>query len=110
MPQARRPKDARQSERQQVCYRSEISGPDFAPVDALFVNLSPQGCMIRCMREAPCGTALSFTLPELGAWQGTVVWAIGARMGIEFDREIPVDAYFPVLDQMMRPGDEMGSC
>jgi hypothetical protein len=108
MTQARIPSDARRAVRHEVCYRCEMSGIDFPAASGLIVNLSAQGCMIRCSQDAPCGTALRFALPILGQWQGTVVWAIGGRIGVEFDQHIPLQSYLPVLDQMMRPNDEMG--
>lgn len=102
------PQDSRRSARLEICYRCEIDGPGFAPLSALIVNISPHGCMIRCAREAPRDMLLEFTLPVIGAWSGRVIWAIGARMGLEFDQEISLDAYLPMLEQMSRPNDEMG--
>jgi len=109
MPLAHRPKDMRRFSREEVCFRCEITGPDFGSAFGLIVNVSPLGCMIRCSQDAKPDTAVSFALPIAGRIQARIVWAIGGRMGLEFDEEIDAAPYLAMLEQLRRPGDEMGS-
>ncbi len=108
MPLAHRPKDMRRFAREEVCFRCEFTGPDFGPVNALIVNISPLGCMLRCSKPVTTGMPVSFVLPAAGRIQARIVWAIGGRMGLEFDEEIYAAPYLAMLDQLHRPGDEMG--
>ncbi len=108
MSLAPRSKDKRRFSREDVCFGCEIAGPDFEPANALIVNISPLGCMLRCSREVEPDTFVSFNLPCAGRIEARIVWAIGGRMGVEFAEEIDAAAYLPMLPQLHRPGDEMG--
>jgi hypothetical protein len=108
MPIATRPQDKRRFQREEVCFRIEVAGPDQAPANALIVNISPLGCLLRCSQPMKSDAALHFTLPAAGRVEARVVWAIGGRIGLEFDEEIDAKPYLAMLDQLHRPGDEMG--
>lgn len=108
MPLAYRSQDKRRFSREEVCFRCEFAGPDFGPVIGLIVNISPLGCMVRCSAPVPSDARVQFALPVAGHIDGRVVWAVGGRMGIEFDEEIDAAPYLAMLDQLRRPGDEMG--
>ena len=105
---ARRPKDMRRFQREEVCFRIEIAGPDQEPANALIVNISPLGCLLRCSKPMTADTTLHFVLPAAGRVEARVVWAIGGRIGLEFSEEIDAKPYLAMLDQLHRPGDEMG--
>jgi hypothetical protein len=106
---AKRPKDMRRFQREEVCFRIEIAGPAQAPANALIVNISPLGCLLRCSQPTQPDAELHFTLPTAGRIQARVIWAIGGRIGLEFSEEIDATPYLAMLDQLNRPGDEMGS-
>jgi hypothetical protein len=108
MSLAYRPQDKRRFSREEVCFRCEIAGQDFGPVSGLIVNISPLGCMLRCSAPVQRGISVHFTLPVAGRIDGRIVWAVGGRMGLEFDEEIDAPPYLAMLDQLRRPGDEMG--
>jgi hypothetical protein len=108
MSVAHRPREMRRFSREEVCCRIEIHGPDFGPVNALIVNISPLGCMLRCSLPVQSGTRIHFNLPLAGRIEATIVWAIGGRMGLEFSEEVDAPPYLAMLDQLKRPGDEMG--
>ncbi len=108
MPLAKRQREMRRFSREEVCFRCEIAGPQFEAAAALLVNISPLGCMIRCSREVAPGTRVGFVLPLAGRIEARIVWAIGGRMGLEFDEEIDAEPYLGMLDKLRRPGDEMG--
>ena len=106
---ARRPKDMRRFHREEVCFRIEIAGQDQNPAAALIVNISPLGCLLRCSKPMNADDALHFVLPSAGRVEARVVWAIGGRIGLEFSEEIDANPYLAMLDQLQRPGDEMGT-
>jgi hypothetical protein len=108
MSLAPRSKDMRRFQREDVCFRCEIAGPDLEPASALIVNISPLGCMLRCSKNVKTGAPVAFTLPSAGHIDARIVWAIGGRMGLEFNEEIDAKPYLAMLDQLHRPGDEMG--
>jgi hypothetical protein len=105
---AKRPKDMRRFQREEVCFRIEINSPDQLPANALIVNISPLGCLLRCSKPTMADTTLHFILPTAGRVEARVVWAIGGRIGLEFSEEIDAGPYLAMLDQLHRPGDEMG--
>ncbi len=108
MSKALRPEEGRRATREEVCYRCEVSVPHRAPVAGLIVNISPFGCMLRCTESIACGATVAFELPRLGRWQGLVIWSVGGRLGVEFDRDIALEPYLAILGDLRRPGDEMG--
>lgn len=108
MSLAHKPKDMRRFHREDVCFRVEIAGPDQPPASALIVNISPLGCLLRCSQPVKPDAALHFRLPQAGHIEARVVWAMGGRIGLEFREEIDAAPYLSMLDQLHRPGDEMG--
>lgn len=83
--------------RESVDCPSRIWSGATPPSAALIVNLSPYGCMVRGDRIVPVGAPLMVELPEVGALRGTVIWSMGARIGMEFDTPIPLDRYLDIL-------------
>lgn len=108
MTYAKRYEEVRRAAREEVCYRCLIQGATSPSTPGLIVNISPLGCMIRCSAEPAFGTIVHFELPQVGTVQGRVMWAIGARMGVEFDTQMPLEPYLAMLGDMSHPGDEMG--
>ncbi|MBT2187702.1 PilZ domain-containing protein [Sphingobium nicotianae] len=90
----------RRAPRESVDYPSRIRGRRLAPTTALIVNISPYGCMVRCDRIMPIGTMLEVDLPGMASRRGTVIWSLGARMGLEFETGISVESYLALLPQM----------
>jgi len=108
MPFSSNPKEGRRAPREEVCYRCQISAPALPATAALIVNISPYGCMVRCSKDVQTGTRVSFKLPVIGPCEGLIVWAIGGRLGLEYDSPIPLQPYLAMLGEMSRSGDEMG--
>lgn len=108
MSVAKRPKDMRRFQREEVCFRIEIAASDQKPAAALIVNISPLGCLLRCSKPMNSDDVLHFTVPSAGRIEARVAWAIGGRIGLEFSEEIDAQPYLAMLDQLHRPGDEMG--
>jgi hypothetical protein len=108
MSAAHNPKELRRAHRESVCYRCEVETVDGQSVLGLIVNISPYGCMIRTGRELGIGSPLNFALPITGRQTARVVWSMGGRTGLEFDRPIDLDPFLAMLADLTRPGDEMG--
>jgi len=100
MPQPQFHDETRRSQREQVDIQSQIWGATIAPTPARIVNISPQGCMIRCDEMVPMGEHLTVDVPQLGALRGTVIWSLSARIGVQFDMAIEVDTYLELLDSL----------
>lgn len=105
MPQSHFDAEARGSPREQTDIQSQIWGSTLAPTPARIVNMSPQGCMIRCDEMLAMGEPLTLELPRLGAMRATVMWSLSGRMGVQFDSAIPVVAYLELLDSLENPSD-----
>ena len=103
-----RPRDMRRVQREDVCFRIEIASPELEPASALIVNISPLGCLLRCSKNVKADASLHFDVPVAGRINARVVWAMGGRIGLEFREEIDAKPYLAMLDQLHRPGDEMG--
>lgn len=108
MSLAQRTKEMRRFTREEVCFRVEITGIGDEPVFGLIVNISPLGCMIRCSQDVVPNTPVSFALPLAGQIRARIVWAMGGRMGLEFEEEVDAEPYLGMLDKLRRPADEMG--
>ncbi|MBO9576205.1 MAG: PilZ domain-containing protein [Sphingobium sp.] len=108
MPAALNPKEMRRAVRQDVCYRCEMAVDSVNQISALMVNISPLGCLMRCSKDIPQGTILSFALPLVGRCEARVVWAMGGRIGMEFTKTIESHPYLAMLEHLNRPSDEMG--
>jgi diguanylate cyclase (GGDEF)-like protein/PAS domain S-box-containing protein len=55
-------------------------------------NISPRGAMIEGLWNVPAGTVFAVQLAEGLLVHGTSKWCNEDRMGVEFDRPLPVDA------------------
>ena len=107
MSLARSTADSRRAPRETVDCPTQIEGMRCPRTDALIVNVSPFGCMIRCDRIVPIGSILSVDLPSTGQQHGKVMWSLGARLGIEFHAEIPLDDNLAMLPLMAASPDDM---
>ena len=100
MSQIQRREEARREPREAVDCHSKIWGLRRAPAPALLVNISPHGCMLRSDQIVPIGENLTVDVPGIGDLRGTVMWSLGARIGIEFEIGIGMEAYLGMLSLM----------
>lgn len=100
MPQSPSEHEARRSPRETVDRLSRVWGASLAPTPALIVNISPHGCMLRCDQTVPMGEHLTVDIPAVGPLRGTVIWSLGARLGIEFEAPIMLETYLAMLDTL----------
>jgi hypothetical protein len=90
----------RRAPREAVDVRSQIWGTRLAPCPALIVNISPYGCMVRTDERIRIGQGLTVDVPGVGGRPGQVIWAMDARIGIEFEDMIPLDDYLATMSRI----------
>lgn len=94
--------DLRRAGRDDVDYRACAVALDGGQYTLLIVNISPHGLMARCDAPVEVGTRVRVTLPEVGAIDGVVRWALGGRLGCEFAEAIDLAGYYDLLAALVR--------
>lgn len=101
MFQARsRAEDDRRESRDEVFHRTRATGSGGLPLVLLVVNLSPGGLMARLDHPLAPGDPLRILLPDLGMVGAQVRWALGGRIGCQFDTPVSASAYRQLLAAM----------
>lgn len=95
-------KDLRRDQREEVHHRTRGTGPDGRSVTLLLVNISAGGLMARCEAAYRPGDRIDVRLPVVGTAVAEVRWALGGRIGCQFDRTIPLADYLPMLAELTR--------
>ncbi|WP_174297758.1 PilZ domain-containing protein [Sphingomonas bacterium] len=70
------------------------------PLPMLIVNMSPHGMMARCEVPLSIGDRLRIVLPAVGARVAEVRWALGGRIGCQFDQPVAIGDYVSALSAM----------
>ena len=70
------------------------------PLPMLIVNMSPHGMMARCEVPLSIGDRLRIVLPAAGTRIAEVRWALGGRIGCQFDRPVALGEYVSALSAM----------
>ena len=94
--------DGRREDRDEVHHRTRATHPDGRTLQLLVVNLSPHGCMARCEAPIADGDTIRIMLPGVGQMPAHVRWALGGRIGCQFDRPIPIAHYYELLAILLR--------
>lgn len=92
--------NGRREDRDDVHYRTVARGSDGRPVPMLVVNISPNGLMARCDAAVVAEELLAITLPDLPHARATVRWALGGRIGCEFDQPLSPRAHLAMLPRL----------
>lgn len=92
--------DSRRTPREMVFWPTQIDGCRLKPTDALIVNLSPSGCMVRSEAIVAPIEQVTLTLPVVGHTEAKVMWVLGGRIGLEFAIILPLHSYLPMLHEM----------
>lgn len=91
----------RQEPRDEVYYRARAINLDAnCLLPMLVVNLSPGGLMARCEVPLAPGDRFRVVLPAAGTRVAEVRWALGGRIGCQFDQPIPLLDYAHALAAM----------
>jgi hypothetical protein len=94
--------DSRREARDEVHHRARAFGPDARPLNVLIVNLSPHGLMARCDAPLATGDRVRIVLPVAGAVAGEVRWALGGRIGCQFDTAIDLASYYALIALLLK--------
>lgn len=97
MPTAQSSLDSRRAPREAIDCPSRFWFAALPPADALIVNVSPHGCMVRSDSSVPIGARVTVDVPGVGDLRGQVIWALGARFGVEFEETIELEPYLGML-------------
>lgn len=94
--------DYRREGRDEVHYRVRAFGPDGKSLNLIIVNISPHGMMARCEANLNVGDALRVDLPVIGVKLGDVRWALGGRIGCQFDGAIDLAGYYELIAKLLK--------
>jgi hypothetical protein len=94
--------DRRQSERDEVFYRTRATVAGLGSFSAQLVNISASGFMVRTETEIAIGQTLSIRLPVIGEVKADVRWSLGGRVGCQFTRMIDLASYLELLAALMK--------
>ena len=94
--------DQRRVDREEVHYRARAFGPDAAALNLVIVNISPHGMMARCEASLTEGQRIRVTLPVVGVASAEVRWALGGRIGCQFDTAIDLASYYELLAVLLK--------
>lgn len=94
--------DRREVERDLVHHRARAFGPDAQALSLLVVNISPHGLMARCDHEYQVGERMRVTLPVVGVVVAEIRWALGGRIGCNFERGLDRASYYEMLAAMLK--------
>ena len=94
--------ERRQSERDEVFYRTRASAAGLGSFPAQVVNISANGFMARTEVEVPIGQRLSIRLPVIGEVKAEVRWSLGGRIGCQFERMIDLASYLDLLGTLLK--------
>lgn len=90
----------RREDRDDVHHHTTARTPAGAPLALLVVNMSPNGLMARCDAAVAGDERLAIALPDMTPVAATVRWALGGRIGCEFDRALAPRAYLALLPKV----------
>ena len=93
--------DDRIETREEVYHRTRATLAN-RPCPVLVVNISPSGLMLRSEAVVAVGDHIQVALPTAGEVAAAVRWALGGRIGCQFDAPIPASRYPAVLAALAR--------
>lgn len=94
--------EIRREDRDDIHYRARAFGPDARPLTVLIVNISPHGLMARCDGNFEPGQRLRITLPVIGVVVAEIRWALGGRLGCQFDPALDLASYYDMLAVVLK--------
>ena len=86
--------------RDEVLHRTRATLVDRRQFPVVVVNLSPHGLMLRSDAPVSVGEWVRIALPLIGEAHAAVRWALGGRVGCQFDRAITEGNYDAALTAM----------
>lgn len=86
--------------REEVYHRTRATLADRRQPAVLVVNVSPSGLMLRSDASVVVGECVRVWLPGLGETVATVRWALGGRIGCQFEQPISAPRFRALLAAM----------
>jgi hypothetical protein len=92
--------DQRIAPRSDVYVRLPFVMPDGRQEMCTCVNISADGLLMRFERGLEIGDLVVFRMPIIGRTAAKVVWSLGGKTGVQFDKSIAVEDYLPMIRAM----------
>jgi hypothetical protein len=89
--------DQRIAPRSDIYCRLPFVMPDGRQELCTCVNISADGLLMRFERGLDVGDLIILRMPIVGRIAARVIWSLGGKTGVQFDRMIPVQDYLPLL-------------
>ena len=89
--------DQRIAPRSDIYCRLPFGMPDGRQELCTCVNISADGLLMRFERGLDVGDLIILRMPIVGRIAARVIWSLGGKTGVQFDRMIPVQDYLPLL-------------
>lgn len=89
--------EKRSAPREEVSYRTRARRPNGLHVPVQIVNVSASGFMARTDEDLEPGQRLYLKLPSVGAMTADVRWALGGRIGCQFETPVSMVPYLEML-------------
>ncbi|WP_432769870.1 MAG: PilZ domain-containing protein [Sphingopyxis sp.] len=97
--------DQRIAPRSDVYSRLPFVLPDGRQEMCTCVNISADGLLMRYERGLEIGDLVVFRMPIIGRAAAKVVWSLGGKTGVQFEKTISVEDYLPMIRAMGARGD-----
>lgn len=92
--------DQRISPRSDVYSRLPFVMPDGRQEICTCVNISADGLLMRFERGLEIGDLIVFRVPIIGRLAAKVIWSLGGKTGVQFDKMVAVEDYLPMIRAM----------
>jgi hypothetical protein len=92
----------RSEPRDEVYHRARAMRSEGRTLSLTVVNLSSHGLMARCDEALEPGDRITVSLPVIGMIRAEIRWALGGRIGCQFDSAVPSMRYHELV-LAMRP-------
>lgn len=94
--------EIRREDRDEVHVRARGVSGTGEPLRLLIVNISSHGLMARCEQPVAQGDRVTITLPIVGRKTGEVRWALGGRMGVQFEQAVGRASYYELIAHLLK--------
>jgi hypothetical protein len=95
-----RPTENRRIGRDEIEFRTVLIDHSGRPTDALLVDISPLGFMVRARHSFAANAVLKLRLPLLEDVPAHTVWSLGGRTGCQFLTELSNVDYARLLTRL----------
>jgi hypothetical protein len=69
------------------------------------VNISADGLLMRFERGLEPGDLVVYRMPIIGRVAAKVIWSLGGKAGVQFEKSIAAEDYLPMIRAMGARGD-----